>query len=238
MSIPKIIHQTCRNKNNLPEEIKNNIESIKKTNRKWEYHLYDDKDIYDFIELNFGDRVLSSVARINPKYGVVLADLFRYLVVYKFGGVYLDIKSSLLCPLDRIIRNDDSFVISQWRNRFGEEYLGWGIHQELGHVPGGEFQQWHVIAEPGHLFLRHVIDQVIFNIESYSPEKFGVGKYGVLRLSGPICYTLSILPHLEGCNKRFIDSHKCGIRYSFYENWFHHMLDPSHYSNQTEPVIL
>ncbi len=39
----------------------------------------------------------------QPRYGVVLADIFRYLVIYNEGGVYLDIKSTVNRPLDEII---------------------------------------------------------------------------------------------------------------------------------------
>ena len=33
--------------------------------------------------------------RINPNYGAAKADIFRVLVLHKYGGVYFDIKSKV-----------------------------------------------------------------------------------------------------------------------------------------------
>ena len=83
MKIPKIIHQTYYDKASLSLELNNNIKHLKKINKDWEYRFYDNKDIINFISLNYEIEVLNKVNLINPKYGVVLADLFRYLLLYK-----------------------------------------------------------------------------------------------------------------------------------------------------------
>jgi len=92
MKITKIIHQTYSDRNQLAPEIIKNIDYLKDNNKDWEYRFYDDQDILDYVALHFGDKVLSRIKKINKKYSVVIADLFRYLVVYNEGGVYLDIK--------------------------------------------------------------------------------------------------------------------------------------------------
>ena len=38
---------------------------------------------------------------------MMLADVFRYLAVYREGGVYLDVKSTVTCPLDEVLSPDD-----------------------------------------------------------------------------------------------------------------------------------
>lgn len=241
MSIPRIIYQTCADRGALPAEIAANVDALKETNPGWAHRLYEDKDIFRFIRDNYGESVHRCARRINPKYGVVLADLFRYLAVYKTGGVYLDIKSSIESPLDNFLRATDSFILSQWRNRFAEEFQGWGLHPEIRGFPGGEFQQWHVIAAPGHPFLRSVIRRVMFNIENYDPKVHGTGAYGVLRLSGPVCYTLAILPQLRKHPFRVVDVGNFGLRYSIYRDMKsdkHPWKDPRHYRNQVEPIVL
>lgn len=57
--IPRLIHQTFSNRNDLPDKLKDNIEQIKATNPEWEHRLYDDKDIVRFIKDNNGERILS-----------------------------------------------------------------------------------------------------------------------------------------------------------------------------------
>ena len=166
--IPRIIHQTYFSRN-LPDELKENIERIKGMNPGWEYRYYDDSDIDDFIRTNYGQYVHELFSRINPKYGAARADLFRYLLMYKIGGVYLDIKSSTGRPLNDVLKPADRYLLSVWDNDAGGEHQGWGKHPELRHVSGGEFQQWHIVAAPGHPFLRVVIANVLRNIEIYNP---------------------------------------------------------------------
>lgn len=241
MRIPKIIHQTCRDKNTLPVEIIENINSLKRLNPNWEYRLYDDRDVFKFIKENYSEYVYTSAQKINKKYGVVLADLFRYLVIFKMGGVYLDLKSLSKLPLDSILRTNDSYILSQWRNRFGEEFPGWGGHPEFVNFPGGEFQQWHVISAPSHPFLKSVIERVLFNIKNYDQESRGVGGYAVLRLSGPVCYTAAILPLLKKHPFRVVDIYDLGFEYTIYKDYTkenHPWKSSDHYKKQSEPIIL
>ena len=81
IKIPKIIHQTYYNSDSLPPEIINSIDKLKTVNPDWEYRFYDDAAILDFIRVNYGDGMLTRIKKINPKYNVVMADLFRYLVL-------------------------------------------------------------------------------------------------------------------------------------------------------------
>ena len=55
---------------------------------------------------------------------------------------------------------------------------------------------------PGHPFLKAVIESVLTNIDSYRPWLDGTGKIGVLRVSGPIAYTLAIHPLLGSHSHR------------------------------------
>ena len=81
MKIPRIIHQTYSDRSQLAPEIIKNIDYLKNNNKDWEYRFYDDQDIVDYVALHFGEKVLSRIKKINKKYSVVIADLFRYMVV-------------------------------------------------------------------------------------------------------------------------------------------------------------
>lgn len=189
--IPKKIYQTNHSKN-LHTDLKNNIDKIKFLNPNWEYFFYDDKDIETFIKDNYGDIIWSYFLRIDPSYGAAKADLFRYLLIYKFGGVYLDIKSSMTTPLDDVIRNDDTFILSYWDNLPGGKHFGLGSQDlpEFSHIPRGEIMQWFIIASPGHPGMRKVIINVLKQIDTYNPYILGVGWHGVLSTTGPIIYSV------------------------------------------------
>ena len=98
-----------------------------------------------------------------------------------------------------------------------------------------------MIAQPGHAFLKNVLDHVLFNCANYSQKWFGTGKIGVLRVSGPICYTFAIAPLLPLTPNRVVNIEDLGFRYSIYEEagqFNGHMRSADHYSKQTEPIFL
>ncbi len=239
-NIPKIIHQTYFSKE-LPTAIEENIDFICKMNPGWEYRFYDDADIASFIAENYGEHILGYYQRINSNYGAARADLFRYLLMYKVGGVYLDIKSSLERKLDAVIREDDTFILCNWNIKPEENYYGGGQHFELRHIHAGEYQQWHIAAAPGHPFLRAAIGNVLANIDAYNPGLHGVGKAGVIRVTGPIAYTLAISPLLGSYPHRFANAAEdLGFKYSIYagkESHNHKVLFQRHYSTLDDSII-
>jgi hypothetical protein len=158
--------------------------------------------------------------------------------MYKCGGVYLDVKSSISAPLDSFLLEDDTYIISQWKNKKNEEFEGWGLHYDVKDIQGGEFQQWHIIAAPGHPFLRAVIQRVLTNIDLYLPSLHGVGKNGVLRLTGPTAYTLAISPLLKSYSHRIITSEMpFPLKYSIYDYDSHISVFKAHYSSLSSPVV-
>jgi len=235
--IPKIIHQTYFSQT-VPEEIQANIAKLKSINPGWDYRFYTDQDILDFIGSNYDARVLEYFNRINPAYGAAKADLFRYLVVYRCGGAYLDIKSSTSIALDTVLVSDDRYLLSYWENRPGQEFEGFGMHPELD-AATGEFQQWHVIAAPGHPFLKAVIEAVLSNIDRYLPSLHGAGQHGVVRVTGPVAYTMAILPLLSLHEHRIVVSESdLGLQYSIYKKFSHmHISKATHYTVLKEPIV-
>jgi mannosyltransferase OCH1-like enzyme len=234
-AIPRILHQTFYERTLAPQ-LQHNVDQLKAANDGWEYRFYDDDDILAFIRENYPATVLARFLRIDPRYGAARADLFRYLLMYKVGGVYLDIKSGAQQPFDSVLRAGDRFVMSYWNDSNAAE--GWGQHYELRDIAAGELQQWHIICAPGHPFMKAVIDTVLANIDTYLPSLHGVGKNGVLRVTGPIAYTRAIHKLLAQHPHRIADSeHDLGLTYNVYRNQSHETAFKSHYSVQVHPLL-
>lgn len=114
--IPKIIHQTWKNKE-IPLEWMPYVKKVKQLNPEWDYKLWTDNRMQDFVEEQFPDFVETYLG--FPK-NVMRADAFRYLLIYKIGGVYLDLDYEVLKPFDfkghsvvlpfnRQVKNGDKF---------------------------------------------------------------------------------------------------------------------------------
>ena len=239
--IPKVIHQTYYSKTDLPTPLQENIARIRQINPGWEYRLYDDADIEAIILQDYGQAMLDVYRLIDPSYGAARADLFRYLLIYAQGGIYLDMKSTTTRPLDEVLLADDRYILSKWDDG---KYYGWGAHPELASIERGEFQQWHIMGVAGHPFLNAVLKQIIHNILHYDASTIGVGFKGVIRTTGPIPYTFVIdaLKHLHPYRQVEIEQ-DLGILYSIYDssstdrNKNHRHISKKHYTELDIPLI-
>lgn len=244
MTIPKIIHQTYRSAE-LPADIQVIVNDLIANNPDWEYRFYTDDDILTYITTHFDERTLEAYRRINPVYGAAKADLFRYLVLYREGGVYLDIKSTCIHPLSTVIKPEDKFIVTQWQNETGQKDEGTGLFlyftQKLN-ITHGEYQQWFIICEQHSPVMKHVVDTVIENILTYRPWHYGFhcyGKRGVLSVTGPIAYTKAVHEIQSHHSIRFERYDKdIGFVYSALKsNREHTKVLANHYANHKSYVV-
>lgn len=140
--IEKNIFQTFINKD-LPEPVVDLVNYLKYKNKSYNYYFYTDEDILDFIKTNFSNEIFNSYCRLQI--GAAKADFWRYLVLYKYGGVYLDIDSFINADLDTFILNDDRAIVTRENNY-------------------GHFVQWCLICKSGHPILKYTIENVIKKI--------------------------------------------------------------------------
>lgn len=164
MAIPKVIYQTFKTKE-LPFIAKWHIRRFLKNNPEYTYEFYDDIRIEDFFRSNFDKDWLEAYQKLNI--GAAKADFFRYAILYKKGGVYLDIDSGIKGKLDSFIHADDKAIISMEKN-------------------DGIYVQWALIFEAGHPFLNETLALVKNNING------NLYPHDVHRMTGPTAYTQAI----------------------------------------------
>ena len=164
MPIPRVIYQTFKT-NKLPFINRWYINKFRKKNIDFDYEFYDDERIESFLKLEFEPAVYEAYKKI--KIGAAKADFFRYAILYKKGGVYLDIDSDIRRKLSGFIMEDDSALIS--KEDHGDCYL-----------------QWALIFEAHHPFLKRCVDLILENIRN---NQFA---NDVLNFSGPKLYTKAI----------------------------------------------
>ncbi len=233
--IPRIIHQLFIG-GKLTPELQANVDQLKARNPGWEHRFYDDSQAEEFIREVYGKEMLAIYRKIDPRYVAARVDLLSNLIIHHAGGVYLDIKSTIERPLDEVVKDDDCYLLAQWRNGPGEPNEGWGLHRDLAHVPGGEYVKYFIIAEPGHAYSKAVIDRIVENVKSYHPWS-AVGRRGVLRTTGSIAYTLAIHPIRDVHPHRFTSEEELTARPSIGGGYDHNAVFTRHYSTLTRPVV-
>lgn len=146
------------------------IAKFKKKNPEYCYEFYDDKRIENFLSAEFEPIVLASYKKIQI--GAAKADFFRYAVLVKKGGIYLDIDSHINGRLSDFIRDSDTAIISKERNP-------------------NLYVQWALIFEPNHPFMVRTLEMVLENI---SENRF---PNDVHKMTGPSVYTEAVLACLK-----------------------------------------
>lgn len=166
--IPKKIFQTWKYKD-LPYPIALSIKNMLSLNPGYEYRLFDDSDMLEYICDNFDDDIKRAYSKINV--GAAKADFWRYLILYKEGGIYLDIDSVLYNSLDTLIKPMDKAIISREKNP-------------------NIFLQWCMMFEANHPILKLTIDKCIYNILNETTTD-------IMYLTGPRVFSQAIEEYIR-----------------------------------------
>lgn len=126
-------------------------------NFEYSYNFSDDDDIQMFIKQHY-PLYIEPYKSLIP--GAYKSDLFRYLILYKYGGVYIDCKSSTIVPLREFIPSNASFVM--FRDRLK-----------------GSLMNAFMACTAGHPILKIAIEKTIHNIKT---QNYGINS---LDVTGP-----------------------------------------------------
>ena len=170
--IPKIIWQTYKDPiEKLPDYALAAIESWKFHNPEYEHRYMDDQQAAEFIKNEYDEEIYDLFMSVPV--GVMRGDMWRYLVIYKYGGVYADLDTNCQRPVASWIKTDRTFIVCPEH------------HQH--------FCQWTFAAEAGHPILKNVIGLMIKRLKEadYSSPHF------VHYLTGPAMWTSGICQFLS-----------------------------------------
>lgn len=96
--IPKIIHCCWFGGKELPEQYKRYIDSWRKTNPDYEIRIWTDETFKPFI-----DKSEFCKYCIENKIWGFLSDYFRFVVLYEYGGIYLDTDVEVYRSFDELL---------------------------------------------------------------------------------------------------------------------------------------
>jgi mannosyltransferase OCH1-like enzyme len=161
--IPKIIYQTWFTKD-LPISVSKIIDNMMYINPEYKHILFDDSDMDTYISSNFGGKIYEAYRML--RIGAAKADLWRYLILYKDGGIYLDIDSTINGDLNNLISENNKCVITRENNP-------------------NKFVQWCLMFESKSDILKICIDKCVDNIINKKQND-------ILKLTGPDVFSDSI----------------------------------------------
>ena len=131
-----------------------NINSLKIIMPKLKHHLLSNEDLENFISSNFPTDVLDAYDKLTPY--AYKADLAKYCILLKYGGLYADLATRLMQPLDIA----DNKKILCFRDAVGKGLGLWTVSTGL------------IFCHPNMSVFKTAIDMIINNCKesSYGPN--------------------------------------------------------------------
>lgn len=146
IQIPKKIWQTnFSEKCTLPMYL--NFKHNRALSSDFEYHYVSTEERDGYVKAHASERVYSAFKRLTD--GAAQADLWRLLVLYNEGGVYMDIDATLVKPLSQSLGTNQQVFIKNY----------------------GEFTNFFLATTPKSELFHDFLEQVVSNIENYSANE-------------------------------------------------------------------
>lgn len=155
--IPRIIWQTnYSNRLTLPVYLNylfNRLMSL-----SYEYRYVSTQERLEYIKKNASNETYNNYRLLND--GAAQADLWRLIVLYNEGGVYVDIDANFVWPLSKMIGNDDDAVYVRVKNNT-------------------EITNYFIASAPNNVDLKNAINLIVNNIKAKDV------KDGIYNMTGP-----------------------------------------------------
>jgi hypothetical protein len=145
--IPNIIHQTWKTQD-IPYQFVSFIESWKNLHPDYKYMFWTDEDNYEFVKHEYPDMLGLYESIPTP---VMKCDFIRYLIIYHYGGYYVDLdvmchKNLTYLPIDPTLHD---VVLT-------EEHPSHGIEFAMNQI----ITNWFMGCKINDPFMKEIIEAV------------------------------------------------------------------------------
>jgi mannosyltransferase OCH1-like enzyme len=149
LSIPKNIYLTWETSmNEMPPKMKESIELLKNVNNDCNVYIFDKDQRVNFIKKYFKTEILDAYNSLVP--GAFKADVWRYCILYKYGGIYQDIKMQPIngFKYSELLVNNKEYYVKDI------DGSGRGIYNAV------------LICKPNNKVLLKTINNIIYNVKN------------------------------------------------------------------------
>lgn len=218
--IPKIIWQTYKDDLETTSiQLQKCVNSWKVNNKDYEHRYYNDNDAAELILKDFGQEWYDLF--MNVPLGVIRADIFRYLVIYKYGGIYSDIDTICRVPIDTWITGPAKYE-KDYNAIFAAEIVGKDIKVV------DRICQWTFASAPNNPIFKNIVDNVFNALKNVDWSKVDNVVDTIHYVTGPNIFSYSILNEMgfaKTINGKYVTDPKLNL------------CNNSSYINQSEYAI-
>lgn len=170
LKIPRIIHQIYEDPAGPSEFLLLLAETWKENHPTWEYRFWNKKAIESFLEDNFPDFIPYYRAY---SFDVQRWDAIRYLILYKIGGLYVDLDYECIETIEPLLIDSTCC--------FGMEPGHNKVYYNKSMIIGNAF----MASVPEHDFLKSIIHEMIYGDKYLNLSK----RMQIMETTGPFMVT-------------------------------------------------
>jgi inositol phosphorylceramide mannosyltransferase catalytic subunit len=211
--IPNVVYQTWR-KPVLPLRHARGLARFRNLNKDYSFCFFDDSRMAEYMHANYSNHPICGIFD-DIMIPASKADVWRYCILLKEGGIYCDIDSALTKPLRELLSDDPSELISFERNTWNS-CLGLGffadpaiflsfppqsVASRLDH-PDHIILNWLLCFEKGSPILTEVIDLIVRHADFYRGKVFGSPMLPIMHFTGPLALTQAVWMYIQRSDKR------------------------------------
>lgn len=247
--IPNRVYQTWK-RPVLPHLLALEVKRFRRMNPDYSFSFFDDQRMEEYMSSQYAGHPILEVFR-DVRIPVVRADIWRYCILYREGGIYCDIKSAMKVPLSHVLQNDFSELISfeglQWK-----DLLHVGPYADPGiflpappdsilsnlECPGNTMINWLLCFEKHSSILEEVINLIVRHAAFYRHRQFENVSVAGNHFTGIIAFTQAVWMWMQKTGKR---PRQCGVNFAGQGIWRLRGMDyrdSAHHSTYKNASIL
>jgi mannosyltransferase OCH1-like enzyme len=211
--IPKHVYQTWM-RPALPLVLARRVVEFRKMNPEYSFSFFDDGQMAEYMESKYaGQPILKVFKEIYMP--AEKADIWRYCILFKEGGIYCDIKSAIKIPIRQVLREDFSELISfegnEWKNFMSPGFYSdpnvffpappESIRSNLDY-PDRVICNWFLCFEKGSPILEEAINQIVRHATFYRGRRFEKVSIAGNHFTGPLAFTQAVWHWMDRTGKR------------------------------------
>ena len=206
--IPNIVYQTWK-KPALSLRHAREIERFRKINLDYSFRFYDDSQMAEYMELHYAGHPILSIFK-DILIPASKADVWKYCILLKEGGIYCDIDSAITTPFRELLADNPSELISfegnKWSDRLDLRSCGDPAiflskppkSAELGlEFPEKLVLNWLLCFEKGNPILSEVISLIVRHASFFRGKDFSPPIIPIMHFTGPIALTQAVWMYMQ-----------------------------------------
>ena len=133
----------------VPLRMKEAVDKTIEMSPEFDQYMYSDEECLRFIEENFEPNVAKAFRSLKP--GAYQSDLWRLCILYKLGGIYIDIKLVVKIPVREILNDPAPILVKDYPDVCSKSASFWnGV----------------MAAPPGLAYFKACIDKIVENCKT------------------------------------------------------------------------